>query len=275
MNKKAAAAGRVDCAYKETIDCNGNPQYVFDLNMGIFEKIRHLLDKEFKMNPNVTKDFNGYKNRYNHTEIFRVKNSKGEPSFTVSLFLTTSRLQANGKNPQKCVDLLKNLSRRVNRKEAEFLNEMILQTKKDPVEEKKRRSNRNIRLTERAAVYQCQIKKKNIGEGILTLDAKYASMEIGDTISGETGDTISGGRVNEGDEATAQDVDDSQNNKDRTPGIEEAGGDANTECPVFFPWRYLSTKTPLCVTSAKSGFTSHVTHPYPKNYTSNISRMKR
>ena len=113
------------------------PNIIFDLNMGILENIRHLLDLEFKMNPNVTKDFSGYKNCYNHTEIFRVKDSKGEPSYTVSLFLTTLILQANGKNPQKSVDLLKDLSRRVNRKEAEYLNQKIFQTKKEPVEEKR------------------------------------------------------------------------------------------------------------------------------------------
>ena len=103
-------------------------------------------------------------------QIFRVEDSKGEPSYTVSLFLTTSRIQANGKNPQKLVDLLKDLSRRVNRKEAEYLNQMIFQTKKEPVVKKKRHSNRNMRLTERAAVYQCQIKKKNIGERIFVIE---------------------------------------------------------------------------------------------------------
>ena len=137
MKKKAAAAGRADYTFKETIDSNGNSQYIFELNMGIFENIRHLLDQEFKMNPDVTKDFNGYKNHYNYTEIFRVKDNKGDPSYTVSLFLTTSRIQANGRTPQKFVDLLKDLSRRVNKKEAEYLNQMILQTKKEPVEEKR------------------------------------------------------------------------------------------------------------------------------------------
>ena len=74
------------------------------------------------------------------------------------------------------------------------------------------------------AVYQCQIKKKNIGERIFPLDAKYASMVIGNTLIE--------GRNDEGDELAAKDMDNAQDNKDRTAGTEEAGEDINTECPV-------------------------------------------
>ena len=67
------------------------------------------------------------------------------------------------------------------------------------------------------------MRKKNIGEQISALNSKYASMEITDTVTAC--------RDDESKEQVCQDMNNAQD-KVKTPDIEDAGGDTNTECPV-------------------------------------------
>ena len=121
MRKKASAVIRPDLSVDSTSD---NLNHVFSLNPGVFETVRIRVDA-YLCNQGAEKQLITDSKGQCHTVSYK-RIDKGQPQYTVNLYLTTSRIMVNGKNTTHFLTQLREIVSSTDKQTAASINELIL-----------------------------------------------------------------------------------------------------------------------------------------------------
>ena len=159
VSKKKQAGDRPDLEYRHT-----SGGHVFVFNAGIFEYVKnHLLNRFEQLH--CPKHLVTDNRDCVHTISINV-DSDDTTQFTVNLYLTTSKIVANGEGSDNFLELLRKTLERVDREFADYVNKIIKNVDSDNT----RRSERTRKQTQKALLSQQQknktkqIKPRNISE---------------------------------------------------------------------------------------------------------------
>ena len=120
MRKKASAVIRPDLSVDSTSD---NLNHVFSLNPGVFETVRIRVDA-YLCNQGAEKQLITDSIGHCHTVSYK-RIDKGQPQYTVNLYLTTSRIMVNGKNTTHFLTQLREIVSSTDKQTAASINELI------------------------------------------------------------------------------------------------------------------------------------------------------
>ena len=152
LKKKASATIRPDLSVDSTSD---NLNHVFSLNPGVFETVRRRVDA-YLSNLGAEKQLITDTKGHTHTISYK-RIDKGQPQYTVNLYLTTSRIMVNGKNTTHFLTQLREIISNTDKQTAAYINELILRansTQGSMNPPNQRRSSRTVCPTQKAIAHK-------------------------------------------------------------------------------------------------------------------------